>query len=88
MADGAGEPPGMRLREDWLASVEDGRVLQRNLEALEETPDVGPIVADKIHAFFREPHNLEVIAELQAAGVRVSVAASIRSLARCGAALE
>ena len=23
MADGAGEPPGMRLREDWLASVEE-----------------------------------------------------------------
>jgi DNA ligase (NAD+) len=38
-------------------------------EDLVEVPDVGPVVASHVHAFFREPHNTEVIAELQAAGV-------------------
>ncbi len=37
---------------------------------LMQVPDVGPVVADSIHAFFAENHNREVIARLQAAGVR------------------
>ena len=37
--------------------------------ALEEVPDVGPIVARSIHAFFAEPHNLDVIAALRAGGI-------------------
>jgi DNA ligase (NAD+) len=32
--------------------------------------DVGPIVAGRIVHFFADPHNLEVIAQLQAAGVQ------------------
>ncbi len=32
-------------------------------------PDVGPIVARSIHRFLAEPHNREVLADLQAAGV-------------------
>ncbi|MDT8321788.1 MAG: NAD-dependent DNA ligase LigA, partial [Xanthomonadales bacterium] len=38
-------------------------------EALEEVSDIGPVVAGHVHAFFEEPHNLEVIRQLQAAGV-------------------
>ena len=38
-------------------------------EALQETPDVGPIVARHVHTFFRQPHNQEVIAKLRDAGV-------------------
>ncbi|MCB1787771.1 MAG: NAD-dependent DNA ligase LigA [Gammaproteobacteria bacterium] len=38
-------------------------------EALQQTPDVGPVVARHVHTFFRQPHNLEVIARLRAAGV-------------------
>jgi DNA ligase (NAD+) len=37
---------------------------------LEGTPDVGPVVAEHIASFFREPHNREVIAALRQAGVR------------------
>jgi DNA ligase (NAD+) len=36
---------------------------------LQETPDVGPVVAARIAAFFREPHNREVIESLRARGV-------------------
>lgn len=38
-------------------------------EDLQQVQDVGPIVARRIATFFQQPHNLEVIAALQAAGV-------------------
>lgn len=36
---------------------------------LEEVPDVGPVVAAEVHAFFREKHNAQVIDDLLEAGV-------------------
>lgn len=38
-------------------------------EELQGVPDVGPVVADSIHHFFHQPHNLEVIAALIEAGI-------------------
>jgi DNA ligase (NAD+) len=38
-------------------------------EDLVEVPDVGPIVAGHVHAFFQEPHNLEVLDQLEQAGL-------------------
>jgi DNA ligase (NAD+) len=38
-------------------------------ESLQETPDVGPIVAAHIHAFFRQSHNREVIEQLLGKGI-------------------
>ncbi len=38
-------------------------------ERLQQTPDVGPVVAAHVHAFFRQPHNLEVIKKLTAPGL-------------------
>ena len=38
-------------------------------EALQQVPDVGPIVAASLVAFFKESHNLEIIERLRAAGV-------------------
>ncbi len=37
--------------------------------ALQQVPDVGPVVAASIARFFRQPHNLEVIARLRELGV-------------------
>lgn len=37
--------------------------------ALQLVPDVGEVVAQHIYRFFRQPHNREVIAQLQAVGV-------------------
>jgi DNA ligase (NAD+) len=45
-------------------------IADADLEALEATDDVGPVVAGRIHAFFREPHNLEVLSSLRERGVR------------------
>ena len=39
------------------------------VEALQQVPDVGPIVAKSVAEFFDEPHNVEVVEQLRAAGV-------------------
>jgi DNA ligase (NAD+) len=39
-------------------------------EELQQVRDVGPVVAMSIRRFFSEPHNLEVIEQLRAGGVR------------------
>jgi DNA ligase (NAD+) len=44
-------------------------LMDASLDQLQEAPDVGPIVAESIAAFFREGHNREVIEQLRAAGV-------------------
>jgi len=44
-------------------------LLAADVAALQEVPDVGPVVAESLHAFLAEPHNREVIARLVAAGV-------------------
>jgi len=37
--------------------------------ALLQVRDVGPVVANSIHSFFAQPHNVEVVEQLRAAGV-------------------
>jgi len=45
-------------------------LLAADEEQLVDVPDVGPVVAAHVHAFFQEAHNREVLAQLQQAGVR------------------
>jgi len=44
-------------------------IMDAGVEQLLEVPDVGPIVAESIHAFFQQAHNREVIEQLRACGV-------------------
>ena len=44
--------------------------MQASVEQPPEVPDVGPIVAESVHTFFRQPHNLEAVQQLREAGVR------------------
>ncbi|WP_136066082.1 NAD-dependent DNA ligase LigA [Modicisalibacter radicis] len=44
-------------------------LMEASQEALEAVADVGPVVAAHIHAFFRETHNRETVAQLREAGV-------------------
>jgi DNA ligase (NAD+) len=46
------------------------KITAASIEDLTEVPDVGPIVAGHVHAFFQEPHNCQVIEALEAAGLR------------------
>ena len=39
-------------------------------ETLAEVPDVGPVVAARVHEFFADPHNQRVVDDLVALGVR------------------
>lgn len=61
-----GEATAMALAEYFgnLSAIADA-----DAEALEQVPDVGPVVASRIRAFFDEAHNTEVIRQLIDAGV-------------------
>ncbi len=45
------------------------RIMEASLEGLQQVPDIGPVVAQAIHRFFRQRHNREVIRRLLEAGV-------------------
>lgn len=44
------------------------------LEELQELPDVGPIVGQSIYDWFRDDHNLELVAKLEKNGVKLKLA--------------
>ena len=46
------------------------RITVASEEELIEVPDVGPVVAGHVHAFFQEAHNNEIIASLAQAGLQ------------------
>ncbi len=50
------------------------RLLAASEEELVDVPDVGPVVAGHVHAFFQEPHNLEVLDQLEQAGLTLAAA--------------
>jgi DNA ligase (NAD+) len=54
-------------------------LMAAEVEELMVVRDIGPVVAAHIHAFFREPHNREVIRKLRAAGVHWERVARPRS---------
>jgi DNA ligase (NAD+) len=54
---------------DLATAMDDPVAKGRALDALMAVPDVGPVVAESILAFFAEAHNREVVQELIAAGV-------------------
>jgi DNA ligase (NAD+) len=45
-------------------------MMAADVEALQHVPDIGPVVAESIADFLAERHNLEVIEQLRACGVR------------------
>lgn len=47
-----------------------------SLEELQAIPDVGPVVAENVHDFFREKHNIEVLNRLLQHGIRWSETAT------------
>jgi DNA ligase (NAD+) len=45
------------------------RLMAASVEQLLAVPDVGPVVAQSIHAFFAQPHNVDVVRGLRATGI-------------------
>jgi DNA ligase (NAD+) len=45
------------------------RIMAASVDELLQVNDVGPVVAQSIRTFFDQPHNLEVVEQLRAAGV-------------------
>lgn len=62
-----GEATAAALAEHYQTIEE---LEQATVDELQEIPDIGPIVAQHVQAFFQEPHNTKVIHELLAKGVR------------------
>jgi DNA ligase (NAD+) len=54
---------------DHFGSVENIR--EASTEQLEEVMEVGPVVAQSVHTFFRQPKNLELIEKLQKGGIKI-----------------
>jgi len=59
-----------------LDAIRDGSV-----EELQQIPDVGEVVGQSIHDFFREPHNLAVIEKLRKAGLGFEAGPKVASAA-------
>jgi DNA ligase (NAD+) len=67
-----GEATALALAREF-STLRD--LLEADEERLQQVPDVGPVVAAAIHAFFHERHNVDVIEALLAAGVHWPVSA-------------
>lgn len=52
----------------WFGSLD--ALMAASIDELLAVPDVGPVVSARIHGFFAEAHNREVIAALREAGVQ------------------
>ena len=52
---------------DYYGNLE--ALMAADEESLQQVPDVGPVVASRIHAFFAEEHNRAVVERLVAAGI-------------------
>ncbi len=63
---GVGEHLATVLAESF-GSIE--AVQQASVERLQETPEIGPIVAENIHSFFRDDNNLRVLQALRDGGM-------------------
>lgn len=61
-----GEATALALARHFgtLAAVQEA-----SIEQLQEVPDVGPVVAEEVWTFFRQPHNREVMNDLVRGGV-------------------
>ncbi len=59
-------------------------IMDADSERLQQVPDVGPVVAERIRAFFREAHNRKVIDKLRKAGIHWPVPKRIAAAALAG----
>jgi DNA ligase (NAD+) len=56
-------------------------IASSSIEELQKIPDVGEVVGQSIHEFFREPHNQTVIEKLRKAGLRFEAEPKVKGAA-------
>jgi DNA ligase (NAD+) len=59
-----------RVIANHFGSLE--KIKEAGTEDLEQVMEVGPVVAQSVHTFFRQPKNLELIEKLKEGGIRIS----------------
>jgi DNA ligase (NAD+) len=64
-----------RILADHFGSLD--ALMAADEKQLQQVPEIGPVAAANVQAFFREPHNREVIEKLLQAGVRWRDAAPV-----------
>ena len=64
-----GEKVAATLSRHWRTM---DAILEAPVEALQSTPEIGPVVAESVRSFAEEPRNRAVIAKLAGAGVNTS----------------
>jgi DNA ligase (NAD+) len=58
-----------KVLADHFGSLET--LVQASRERLQDAPEIGPVVAQSIHTFFRQPNNIELIEKLKKGGVEI-----------------
>ncbi len=58
------------------------------IEELQQTPEIGPVLAESVRSWMDEPRNGQLLERLRAAGVRMEVPESDRTTTSAGAALS
>ena len=81
-----GEATAENLAE-YFGTLGSLRTASADPEALQEVPDVGPVVAEHIQTFFAQPHNIEVIEKLVGANALVIAESTPREVERTHAAI-
>ena len=59
-----------RLLAEHFHSID--AIVKKEKEALEAIPEIGPVMAESIHRFFRTKENLNVVEKLEKAGLRMT----------------
>jgi DNA ligase (NAD+) len=67
---------GVRIKIEEIGKAFEGL----SLEDLQNMPDIGPVVAESIHSWFREKRNRELLEHLEKAGVVVEGMPKVESL--------
>lgn len=52
------------------------RIAEASVEELDDIPEIGLAVAESVHAWFRDPRNIDLVERLKAAGVQTEMDAS------------
>jgi DNA ligase (NAD+) len=58
------------------------------IEELQQTPEIGPVLAESVRSWMDEPRNGQLLERLRAAGVRMEIPESDRTTTSAGAALS